>query len=121
MAKFKIYKSLPTYSFCASSCNIRNIAIFLNINLLKVMKVIENNFYNQLYKIINNGERYFLNFVFSLRYFAHHCNRHNKYTNSHTHTHTHTRSHTLTYAHTHIHKQGVTLHISLWYFVRGRS
>ena len=89
---------------------------FLIINLQKVMKVIENNFYIQLYKIINNGERYFLNFLFSLRYFAHECNR-----QKNTHTHTHARSHTLTYTHMHIQKQGVMLHINLWYFVRGRS
>ena len=70
------------------------------------MMVIENNFYNQLYKIVNNGERYFLNFVFSLRYFAHGCNR-QTYTHTHTHTHTHTQTHansyTFTYTHTHTH------------------
>ena len=68
--------------------------------------VIENNFYNQLYKIVNNGERYFLNFVFSLRYFDHDCNiqTHTRtHTHAHTHTQTHAQSHTLTYTQTHTH------------------
>ena len=57
------------------------------------MMVIKNNFYNQLNKIVNNEERYFANFVFWLRYFAHDV------TNRHTHTHINTCA----FSHTHLH------------------
>ena len=69
------------------------------------MMVIENNFYNQLNKIVNNGERNFENFVFSLRYFAHDCNR-----QTHTHTHTNTRAFSHTHLHTNTHTHTYTEH-----------
>ena len=107
------------------------------------MMVIQNNFYiNILNRIVYNGKRYYLNFVFSIRYFAHdgsrhtHTHRHIHTTHTHTHSHTHTHNHTHTQSHTHTHTHTHTyihthtytyihraraVSISLWYLVRGRS
>ena len=72
------------------------------------MMVIENNFYiNILNKIANNEKRYFLNFVFLLRYFAHDCSRH-------THRHTHTHIHTHTYTHTYTEHKLYVLVSGIW-------
>ena len=82
-----------------------------------MVKVIENNFCNKLYKIVNNAE--LLLWI---------SNIHNRdqwrlqihtraYPHTHTHANTHTQTlthihmHTHTYMHRHTHKQGVTLHI----------
>ena len=69
------------------------------------MMVIENNFYNQLYKIVNKGKRCFLNFVFLLRYLLTIVTDNHIHTLTHTHTYTYTQTHahyhTLTYTHTH--------------------
>ena len=87
------------------------------------MMVIGNNFYNQLNKIVNNGERYFLNFVVWLRYFAHNCNR-QTHTHSHTHTHAHKHTriltHSLTHTHTYIHRARA-VSISRWRIPRWRD